>query len=489
MQHIRLQLVLITALAGSVISAQAQQPVYNSHIEARIKQVENNLSGWLYIQDSVNVWNLQQRMAHYKLRGLSIAVVHNYTIEWARGYGLADTATRQPVTTQTLFQAGSISKSLNGVGILKLAQNKKLDLYADINSYLRSWKFPYDSLSKGKKINTANLLSHTAGLTIHGFPGYAIGDTIPSLIQVLNGTPPANTKAVRSQFEPGLRHQYSGGGTSISQLMLQDITGQAYDAYMWQNVLQPLGMTMSSYTQPPAKDKQPYLATGYRDDGTQVDTKYHLYPEQAAAGLWTNPTDLCKYIIETQLALQGKSNKVLDQQMTSLRLTPYIDSNAAMGVFITHKGNDAYFSHNGADEGFLSAYTGSITNGNGVVVMVNSDDGTILNEVINSVAKVYNWPGYYAPTVKKIIPLDAQVLDQYAGDYISNGDTLSLSRRGSQMYFTVNHQEEYKIFFSSPIDFFAKEFSFLFRIEKDAAGKPTGFYFMRSNIKISAVKL
>ena len=185
---------------------QAQQPTYSKDIEAKIKQVETNLSCWLQIQDSMNEWTLQERMAYYKLRGLSIAVIHNYKIEWARGYGLADTATKKPVTTQTLFQAGSISKSLNGVGVLKLVQDKKIDLYADINTYLRSWKFPYDSLSKGKKISTANLLSHTAGLTVHGFPGYANGDTIPSLPEVLDGKSPANTGAVRSQFEPALRY-------------------------------------------------------------------------------------------------------------------------------------------------------------------------------------------------------------------------------------------------------------------------------------------
>jgi len=471
------------------LHVQAQQPTYSKDIEAKIKQVENNLSGWLQIQDSVNEWTLQERMAYYHLRGVSIAVVHDYKIEWARGYGLADTATKKPVTTQTLFQAGSISKSLNSMGVLKLVQDKKIDLYTDINTYLRSWKFPYDSLSKGKKISTANLLSHTAGLTVHGFPGYANGDTIPSLPEVLNGKAPANTGAVRSQFEPGLRYQYSGGGTTIAQLMLQDITQQPYDVYMWQHVLKPLGMTMSSYTQPPAAASQKFLATGYHDDGKEVDTKFHVYPEQAAAGLWTNPTDLSKYIIETQLSLQGKSDKVLDQQMTALRLTPYIDSSAALGVFIETKGSDKYFGHNGADEGFLSAYTGSFENGNGVVVMVNSDNGSILNEVINSVAKVYGWKDYYKPVVKKLVTVPGNVLDGYAGDYLINGDTITISRKGSQSFFTVNRSEVYKIYFSSPEDFFAKEITIVFSFEKDAAGKVTGFYFKRGERKMSAVKL
>jgi CubicO group peptidase (beta-lactamase class C family) len=475
---------------GSSYTLIAQDnPKYSKEIEEKIRQVENNLGGWLQIQDSVNEWNLQQRMEFYHIRGLSIAVVHNYIIEWARGYGVADTATKKPVTVQTLFQAGSISKSLNSLGVLKLVQEKKIDLYTDINNYLHRWKFPYDSLSKGKKITIANLLSHTAGLTLHGFPGYERGDTIPTIPEVLNGKPPANTEPIRSQFEPGLRFQYSGGGTTISQLIVMDVTHQSYDAYMWDNVLKPLGMGMSSYTQPPAADKQKFLATGYRSDGKEVVGKYHVYPEQAAAGLWTNPTDLSKYIIETQLSLQGKSNKVLSQQMTKLRLTPYIDSNAAFGVFIEKKGGEKYFGHNGADEGFLSVYTGGVENGNGVVVMVNSDNGSILSEVINSVAKVYDWKDYYKPVVKKLVTVSDSLLDAYEGNYFLNGDTINISRKESQVLLTVNHIQTFNIYFSSPEDFFTKDIPLEFRFEKDAAGKVKDFYFKQGSQEMRAKRL
>src|SRR5258708_12968477 len=121
-------------------------------------------------------------MAFYHINGLSIAVVHNYKIEWAKGYGWADSAEQRPVTSQTLFQAASISKSLNGVGLLRLAQEGKLDLYADINNYLTGWKFPYDSLSKGRKITVANLLSHTGGLTLPGLPGYSLCHPLPTVV-------------------------------------------------------------------------------------------------------------------------------------------------------------------------------------------------------------------------------------------------------------------------------------------------------------------
>src|SRR5215475_3680856 len=266
--------IIFFSFASSCRSA-SQNPRYSKDIEEKIARVENGLSGWVQIKDSANTWTLENRMKHYQVPGLSIAVIHDYKIEWARGYGVMDVTMKKPVTVETLFQAASISKSLNAVGVLKLAQDKKLDLYADINDYLRTWKFPYDSLSKGKKITAANLLSHTAGLTIHGFPGYEKGKTLPSIVQILDGKPPANTHPVRSQFEPGLRHEYSGGGTTISQMIVMDITHQRYDQWMSENVLKPLGMMMTSYEQPPAQEKQKFLATGYYPNGKEVEQKYN----------------------------------------------------------------------------------------------------------------------------------------------------------------------------------------------------------------------
>ena len=376
---------------------------YSKDVEARITQVENSLAGKTITAGRVPPnWTLADRMKFYHANGVSIAVIKDYKIEWAKGYGWADSAEQRPVTTTTLFQAGSNSKSLNAVGILKLVQEGKLDLYSDINRNLKSWKFPYDSKSKGKKITIANLLSHTAGLTVHGFPGYEKGEAIPTLIQILNGQKPANTEAVRSMYEPSLRHEYSGGGTTILQLIVQDVTGQPYDLYMRDNVLMPLGMTYSSYTQPPSADKQNLLATGYYNDGKSVKGNYHIYPEEAAAGLWTNATDLANYVIEIQLSLAGKSEKVLSRKTTELMLTPYLNQYAAFGVFINDKKGTKYFTHGGVDEGFVSQYVGSFEDGSGVVVMTNTYNEALFDEIINSVARVYTWKDYYTPTIRDL---------------------------------------------------------------------------------------
>jgi len=472
-----------------VLNGQTNQR-YSKEVETRITKVVNNLRGWVQIENEPLKWTLTDRMKFYHVNGVSIAVIKDHKIEWARGYGWADSAAKRPVTTATLFQAGSISKSLNAVGILKLVQEGKLSLDSNINDYLKSWKFPYDSLSKGKKITLSNLLSHTAGLNVHGFLGYAKGDTIPTLVQVLNGEKPANSKAVRSMFEPSLKYEYSGGGIEISQLIAQDITGQPYDVYMWQNVLKPMDLIHSFYTQPPPAEKLSLLATGYYNDGKEVKGGYHIYPEQAAAGLWTNPTDLAHYVIETQLSLQGKSNKVLSQKMTKRMLTPYIDSSAALGVFITKEGSEKYFSHGGTDEGFVSQYYGSIDNGNGVVIMANTYNTRIFDEIINSIASVYNWKGFYAPKIKKVVTVSSEILKSYVGKYKLNNRTLIVTLENKNLMIRFNEKEKYKAWFTSNSDFFMiAAINAEQNFTRDSENKVNGFHINSNGYQMNAVKI
>ncbi|RYY58150.1 MAG: class A beta-lactamase-related serine hydrolase, partial [Chitinophagaceae bacterium] len=285
-----MRLIILAAVLFCLSATNAQQ--YSKAIKEQIARVETGLSENLVVDGKHST--LAERMKHYNVKGISIAVIDNYQVIWAKAYGYADVQEKRPMTTNTLFEPGSISKSLNAVGLLLLAQQGKLDLYQDINQYLSTWKFPYDTVSHGKKITTAQLLSHTAGLGVHGFPGYDRDSAIASVTEILDGLPPSNTEAVRSVAEPGLRQQYSGGGITISQKILTDVTKQPYEQFMDENVFKPLGMTSSTYTQPPAPDRFKNLATGYKKDGTQVPGKYHIYPEKAAAGLWTTPSDLCK---------------------------------------------------------------------------------------------------------------------------------------------------------------------------------------------------
>ena len=390
-------------------------------VDAQIKRVEQGLLPAVLIKGD-QPWSLEERMKHWKVPGLSVAVVKDFKVEWARSYGVKDVDTKEPVTTETLFQAGSISKPVAAMVALKRVQEGKITLDENINNKLQTWKLPDNEFTAKKKVTLANLLSHTAGLTVHGFPGYAAGEKIPTLPQVLDGTAPANTAAVRVDMEPGTRFRYSGGGTTIAQLAIMDIEKKPFPDLARETVLGPLKMTNSTYSQPLPDDWRPKAASGHRSDGALVPGKIHVYPEMAAAGLWTTPTDLAKFGIEVQLSYAGKSNKVLPKELIDKMVTPFMED-VGLGFFIDKRGNNVYFGHDGADEGFRAMLLMHREKGYGAVVMANSDNGQILGEVMRGIAYAYNWDEFLPP-VNEIISLEASKLDEYTGRFKVNPDRI-----------------------------------------------------------------
>ena len=390
-------------------------------VDTQIKRVEQGLLPPVLIKGDPS-WSIEERMKFWKVPGLSVAVVKDFKVEWARTYGVKDVETKEPVTTETLFQAGSISKPVAAMVALKRVQDGKISLDENINNKLQTWKLPDNEFTAKKKVTLANLLSHTGGTTVHGFPGYAVDETVPTLPQVLNGTEPANTAPVRVDMEPGTKFRYSGGGTTIAQLAIMDIEKKAYPQIVNETVLRPLNMTNSTYSQPLPDDWRKKAASGHRRDGVPVAGKIHVYPEMAAAGLWTTPTDLAKFAIEVQLSYAGKSNKILTQQMIEKMVTPFMEQ-VGLGFFIDKRGNSNYFGHDGADEGFRAQLIMHREKGYGAVVMVNSDNGQIMPEVIRSISKAYNWDEYLPP-LSEIISLEASKLDEYAGRFQINPDRI-----------------------------------------------------------------
>ena len=387
-----IQLIIVFALLIVDINLSAQE--YSAETRKRIQDVENKLISRQATSDTTR-WSLSERMDHYKVPAVSIAVIENYKIDWVKSYGWADKENKIPATTQTLFQAASISKSINAIGILNWVKANDIDLHADINTYLNSWQFKYGKKANGKKISLANLLSHTAGLSYDGFFGYEPWQPLPTIEQILMGKKPANSKKVKSICEPDKQFNYSGGGTLISQLMLSENIGIPYDNYMKEKVLNILGMTNSFFTQPPPENVP--LATSHWMSGTPLEGEFHIYPELAAAGLWTNPTDLGHFIIEIQKSLLGRSNLLLSQEATKEMLTPYLKDEipglgyTCFGFFITKINGKSYFSHGGNVEGSNCYYFGSMEDGKGLVIMTNSENFNIIPEIIQSVGKVYKW--------------------------------------------------------------------------------------------------
>jgi CubicO group peptidase (beta-lactamase class C family) len=353
---------------------------------------------------------LQKLMELYKIPALSIAVIDNYKIVWAKAYGMMDAGSNSPATTETLFQAGSISKPVAATAALLLVEKGKLALDEDVNQKLKTWKVPENEYTKKEKVTLRRILSHTAGLTVHGFPGYDVDAPVPTLVQIFNGEKPANTAPIRVDIVPGTQDRYSGGGVTIEQQLIMDISGTPFPEFMRANVLEKIGMTDSSYTQPLPADWASRTAAGTYADGKLVHGRWHIYPEMAAAGLWTTPTDLAKFAIEIAVSKQGKANHVLSQEMTNTMLTPVMDE-AALGFFMDQRNSDQ-FGHGGADEGFQALLTMNATSGNGVAIMANSDNGMAAAEfVIRRVAEEYGWKYNPAPQTVATLLLLAKARD------------------------------------------------------------------------------
>ena len=334
--------------------------------------------------------SLTELMGLYNVPGLSIAVIDDYKIAWAKGYGTIGMGSSSPVGTKTLFQAGSISKPVAATGALYLVEKGELALDEDVNRKLKAWKVPDNDFTREEKVTLRRLMSHTGGLTVHGFPGYDVDAPVPTLVQIFNGEKPANTAPIRVDIVPGTQERYSGGGITIEQQLMMDVTGKPFPDLMREIVLDRIGMADSSYEQPLPTGRAAMTATGTYSDGKPVHGRWHIYPEMAAAGLWTTPTDLAKFAIEIANSRHGKSNRVLSQKMTQEMLTPVMDG-AGLGFFM-EKENPGQFGHGGADEGFQAVLSMNSETGKGVAIMADSDNGIdVANLVLRRVAEEYAW--------------------------------------------------------------------------------------------------
>jgi CubicO group peptidase (beta-lactamase class C family) len=480
-------MVFVTAFFMPLLSAQSS-PSGKAEVEQHIQHVTSGLIGGVVIKgDEHATHTLADRMKELNVPGVSIAVLHNGKIEWARGFGVRNLG-GDPVDAETLFQAGSISKPLAAMACLRLVQEGKLSLDADVNTYLTSWKFPADPIAAGKPITLRELLTHTGGTTVHGFPGYSSTEAVPTLVQVLNGEKPANTPAIRSEAAPMARWNYSGGGYTIMQQAVIDVTHQPFPKLLHDSVLAPIGMKHSTYEQPLPASLRKNAATPYRDDGKPVEGGAHTYPEMAAAGLWTTPTDLAIYAIEVQQSLLGKANHVLSADMTRQMLTPGM-GHWGLGLQIGGSDADPYFSHGGANEGFRNNFAAYEKSGEGVFVMTSGDNGgQICDEVMHSVANEYQWPDF-KPTVRTAIHVDPKILASYAGTYeLVKGFDLVVTVENDQLMTQATGQGKVPVYAETETKFFPTVIPAEIEFIKDDQGKVTSLVLHQNGHDMKAPK-
>lgn len=384
----------LTALIASVAAVlfsvgQAQEPIATQIARVEAAQSPN--------RQGFDPYTIQEMMKLFHVPGVSIAVVRDFKVQWTKTYGAADVVTDAPVTQETRFQAASISKPVTAFAVLRAVDSGKLSLDEDVNNYLKSWKVPVNEYTEGG-VTLRALLSHTSGTGDgFGFPGYNPSAKLPTLEQVLDGKPPSNVGPVFWERPPFTAQKYSGGGIEIVQVVLQDAYGKPFAEIMQELVLGPVGMANSTYEQPLPATADQSAARAHDKDGKVMDAKWHVYPEQAAAGLWTTPTDLAKLGIEVQKALRGES-KLLSRRTALEMVAPTGTGRFAIGFAIEKRGEGWYFVHDGSNWGFRSDLAMHRLKGYGIVVMTNSDSGgQIISAIEARVAAAANWDSLDKP--------------------------------------------------------------------------------------------
>jgi CubicO group peptidase (beta-lactamase class C family) len=490
-------LFLAVALNGQTLTvAHLKTPQKENAVAAklaqRIERVENGLLPPAVIKGETPAkMKLEDRMRFYKTPGVSIALINDGRIEWARGYGVLEAGGKTPVTPETLFQAASNSKSLTAMVVLRLVEQGKLDLDSDVNKWLVSWKVPENEFTKDQKVTVRRLLSHTAGVSVPGFLGYPVDKPLPTFRQILDGEKPANSNPIHVELKPGTKFLYSGGGYVILARLIMDVTGKSFPELMQKILLEKLGMTHSTFQQPLSPALAATAAAGHLPDGKEMVGKWFVLPELAPDGLWTTPTDLARLLIEVQKARLGKSNKILSTKSINQMLTPEID-NVALGWLVDGKDDSARFSFGGSNVGYKSRMLAYMNSGRGVVVMTNGENGAELTtEILRSVAAEYGWPDFH-PRERVIAKVDPAIYDAYVGEYeIAPGFILFVSREGEKLFSralpiptpqSMADQPKSEMFPESETTFFVKDADATFTFIKNDQGQVIQVNIQRSRL-------
>ncbi|MBU0912869.1 MAG: beta-lactamase family protein [Gammaproteobacteria bacterium] len=466
-------LLVSSAYTGAGFAASSDSTALNE----KISRVEQGLSTSVVVKGaSAQQMRLADRMHYHQVPAVSIAVVNNGQLEWARAYGVNVVGKAEHTTPTTLFQTASISKAVSAMAALHLVEQGKLQLDGDVNNQLKSWKLPDNEFTKEHKVSLRQLLNHSGGVNVHGFHGYAEKQTVPSLLAVLKGEAPANTEPVRVEATPGTKWSYSGGGYSIIQLMMMEASQQDFPQLLQDIVFTPLDMQHSRFAARLPKQERNNAAAGHNGSGATIPGLWHQNPELAAAGMWSTASDLAKIIMEVQKSEAGTSDKILSSPLTKTMLTRGLGE-TGLGFFVEQQKDRTSFSHSGGNEGFRTLLFGYTKTGQGAVVLTNSDNGmALIEEIFTSIAAEYNWPDFKV-TAKSAIAPDATLNKKLAGEYLLLDKPASIIAEGNRLYFQSDlisskrlelHREANSSFFLTAPDATV-------RFETDAKNQLTGF--------------
>ena len=386
-------------------------------------------------------FRLRERMAHYLVPGVSVAIIDHCRIVDARGFGRS-AGQGQRITPRTLFQAGSISKTFTAVAALRLVEQGTLSLDGDVRRRLTSWTLPDSPLLQGRNVTLRALLSHTAGINQEGGVGYLPGAPLPTLSEILEGRSPANTSPIRVESAPGAWH-YSGGGYYIIQALMRDATSQDYPQLMDRLIFSPLRLNHSTFSQPLERRRMMFAARAVGPDGSPLEGGWRVNPELAAGGLWTTPTDIAKLLIGVTRAVRGEDRSLLGPHMAG-ELMKRGPGDWGLGVDLGPAGPTRRFRHTGHNIGFVSEYVIYPDTCQGAVVMTNADQGGWLAaEILRAIGDSYGWPDRMAAASQTAITLTPSIERRFVGTYRLRDfptERFIISRRANGLYWArVGH--------------------------------------------------
>jgi CubicO group peptidase (beta-lactamase class C family) len=320
-----------------------------------------------------------------KTVGVSVALIDNYKIVWAKGFGITEVGTNDSVTTETLFQAASISKSITAMAVMRKVQEKSISLTENIDKQLTSWHIPDNNFTNKSPITVKQLLSHTAGVSNTQFPGYHTNEKLPTIVQALNGESPAQNEKVKITFSPGSLYSYSNCGYWILALLLEDVEKKKFEKIIEEEIFTPLNMKNSTFDNHLPNQEYKSIASGHLSQNNLIDQKYYIYQPSSSGGLWSTPIDIAKFLIEMELSSKGQSNQIINEENTKLMLKPVMGQ-YALGFTNEIRGTGVkFFGHDGHSIGFVSSMIGSLNDGFGLVIMTNSENGW---KAVNKIKKL-----------------------------------------------------------------------------------------------------
>lgn len=406
-------------------------------------QIENGLLPMTIIAGEPT-YNIEERMQFYKVPGVSITVINNYKPVWTKHYGVMDSEINNPVTNETLFNVGSLSKGMASLTVLSLVNDNKINLDEDINTQLKSWKIPENEFTKVKKPTPRMLMNHNGGV-MHHFAMNYLRDKFPTITELLNGEPPAQERPTIIDRVPGTEFLYSNPGFAILQQLVIDRGDKPFHTIAKENIFNVLEMNHTTFEQPLSIEWEKHACAGHKFTGKPIEVKRYYYPNAAAGGLWTTTYDYAKFVVELQKSYFNKSNKVISQELTKEMISPGISKQYGLGVFMRGKDGEKYFGHMGDNAGFFAGYISHSTDGYGAIVFTNSQNGAqLIREITKSIAKVYEWRDYL-PDEHQLVAIDEETKSKFVGRYKagsdevievikSNGDLLIKVFKGDKLY-------------------------------------------------------